>query len=344
MVVSKAVDEYAETDQVNTVSVVIPVYGGERTLAGVVDEIARMTETVRTPDGYLVRVVETILVYDNGRDDSPRVMRDLAETYPWVRPVWLSRNYGQHAATLAGMASSGGEWVVTLDEDGQHDPAYILSLLDTAMRDNAALVYAKPTNPAPHGLIRNAASKTAKWMLTKFFGNVNAPDYQSYRLMLGSVARSVAAYAGANVYLDVALGWIVGRSTTSPVHLRSEGDERQSGYSRRRLLSHFWRMVLSNGTRGLRIVSFLGVLFAAVGVALTIFILISHLFGDNAPAGWASTIIIVTVTTGAILFSLGVIAEYVGISVNMAMGKPPYLITSDPAHGPLGRRRDVSGR
>lgn len=344
MIGSRVVNENGGADEINLISVVIPVYGGEATLAAVVDEIARLATPTATPDGYLARVTEVVLVYDNGRDDSPRVMRELAERYDFVRPVWLSRNFGQHAATLAGMASSGGEWVVTMDEDGQHDPAYILNLLDTAMRENATLVYAKPTNAAPHGPVRNAASKSAKWLLEKFFGNVNAPDYQSYRLIQGSVARSVAAYAGANVYLDVALGWIVGRSATSPVLLRTEGDDRQSGYSRRRLLSHFWRMVLSNGTKGLRIVSLLGVLFAAVGVALTIFILISHLFGDNQPAGWASTIVIVTVTTGAILFSLGIIAEYLGISVNMAMGKPPYLITSDPADGPLGRRRNSPDR
>jgi undecaprenyl-phosphate 4-deoxy-4-formamido-L-arabinose transferase len=288
----------------------------------------------------MLQVTEIVLVYDNGPDDSSTIMRQLAEKYGFVRPVWLSRNYGQHAATLAGMASSGGEWIVTLDEDGQHDPAYMRDLLDTAMRNRTPLVYAKPTNRPPHGFVRNAASRSAKWLLTKFFGNVNAPDYQSYRFMLGSVGRSVAAYAGSGVYLDVALGWIVGRSSTCPVLLRQEGDARQSGYSRRRLLSHFWRMVLSNGTRGLRIVSLLGVIFALVGIGLTIFILVSHFFGDNAPAGWASTIVIVTLTSGAVLFSLGVIAEYIGISVNMAMGKPPYLIMGDPSNGPLGRRHD----
>ncbi|MDQ1608555.1 MAG: polyisoprenyl-phosphate glycosyltransferase [Microbacteriaceae bacterium] len=339
MVRSTTVVNPSELEQVpHTVSVVIPVYGGEKTLAGIVSEIETLTVATRTPDGYDLVVKEVLLVYDNGNDDSPRVIHELSERYAFVRPIWLSRNFGQHAATLAGMASSGSEWIVTVDEDGQHDPRYILAMLDTAMREGAGLVYAKPTNPAPHGVVRNAASKSAKWLLTKIFGNVNAPDYQSFRLMLGSVGRSVAAYAGSGVYLDVALGWIVGRSATCPVTLRGEGDQRQSGYSRRRLLSHFWRMVLSNGTRGLRIVSLIGVIFAAFGVGLTAVILVSHFIGDNTPAGWGSTIVVVSLSSGAVLFSLGIIAEYIGVSVNMAMGKPPYLITSDPANGPLGRR------
>ncbi len=321
------------------VSVVIPVYGGEQTLPGVLAEVAPLTQDTTTPDGYTYRVTEVILVFDNGRDDSPRVIRELAEAYDFVRPVWLSKNFGQHAATLAGMASSGGEWIVTLDEDGQHDPAAIGTMLDVAMRERASVVYAKPTNKASHGFFRNSASKGAKWFLTKVLAGPHAADYQSYRLILGNVGRSVAAYSGSGVYLDVAMGWVAGRTATAPVELRDEG-ERQSGYSTRKLFAHFWRMVLSSGTRGLRIVSFIGVAFAIVGVLVAIYVLIARLTSTQVEAqGWASMIVVVLLSSGAILFSLGIIAEYIGVNVNMAMGKPSYLITSDPANGPLGRRK-----
>lgn len=318
-------------------SVVIPVYQGEGTLAAIMAEIECLTAVTVSPDGYPFVVREVLLVCDNGPDDSPRVMRELDARYAFVRSVWLSRNYGQHAATLAGMASSGNEWIVTLDEDGQHDPGDIGGLLDTAMREQASVVYAKPTNPAPHGYLRNSASSTAKWLLTKLFSGSNAPDYQSFRLILGSIGRSVAAYSGSGVFLDVAMGWVAGTVVTSPVRLRDEGD-RRSGYSTRRLFSHFWRMILSSGTRALRFVSILGVVVGAAGAAVALFILVSRLAGNEVPQGWASTIVIVLLGFGAVLFSLGVIAEYIGINVNMAMGKPPYLITTDPAHGPLGRR------
>jgi undecaprenyl-phosphate 4-deoxy-4-formamido-L-arabinose transferase len=320
------------------VSIVIPVYGGELTLASVIDEIVPLTEGATTPDGYPFRVVEVVLVYDNGTDDSPRVIRELDAAHDFVRPVWLSRNFGQHAATLAGMASSGGEWIVTLDEDGQHDPKDIGVLLDTALSAQSPLVYAKPTNKPSHGFARNTASRGSKWLLTKVFAGSNAEDFQSYRLMLGTIGRGVAAYSGSGVYLDVALGWVAPRAATAPILLRDEG-ERRSGYSPRRLFSHFWRMIITSGTRGLRFVSALGVAFAVVGLAITIYILVSRAMGGAVPAGWASTIVIVLVSAGAILVSLGIIAEYVGVNVNMSLGKPPYLILSDPQSGPLGRRR-----
>jgi len=327
-----------DLDRPHELSIVIPVYKGEHTLDGLVAEILPFTEVSRSTDGYPYVVREVVLVSDDGPDDSAAVMRRLATRHSFVRAVWLSRNFGQHAATLAGMASSGSEWVVTLDEDGQHNPEEIGGLLDTAMREQASVVYAKPINPPPHGPLRNSASRGAKWVLSKLFTGSNAPDYQSYRLVLGSIARSVAAYSGSNVYLDVAMGWVAGKVVTSPVTLRGGGD-RASGYSTRRLFSHFWRMILSSGTRALRIVSVLGTIVAFIGVALAVFILFARLFGDSVPEGWASTIVVVLLATGAILFSLGVIAEYIGVSVNMAMGRPPYLITSDPANGPLGRRR-----
>ena len=98
-------------------------------------------------------------------------------------------------------------------------------------------------------------------------------------------------------------------------------------------------MVLTGGTRGLRLVSVLGVVFALVGLLLAVYVVYRQLVHPAPTQGWASLIVVVLISTGAILFSLGVIAEYVGVAVNMAMGKPLYLITQDPAEGPLGRRR-----
>lgn len=319
------------------VSIVVPVYRGEQHLPTVVGDVARYTSTSRTRAGNTFRVTELILVNDCGPDNSPRVLRELQEQYPWVRVVWLSRNFGQHAATLAGMASSSGEWIATLDEDGQHDPVFLSDMIDTALSTQASVVYADPTNKPPHSVVRNMTSVIAKRVVSALGPGVDASVFQSFRLVLGEVGRSVAAYSGAGVYLDVALGWVAGRPATTPVQLRDEG-ERRSGYRIRTLLSHFWRMVLTGGTRGLRVVSGIGVLLAVLGFVFAIYLVIRRLGDDGLVQGWTSILVVVLVCSGASLFSLGVIAEYLGVAVNMALGKPPYLIVSDPARGPLGRR------
>jgi glycosyltransferase involved in cell wall biosynthesis len=324
------------------VSVVVPVYRGELTLPALCAELATLTETFTTSGGYRVRVCEVILVHDNGPDGSAAVIRALAADLGFVHAVWLSRNFGQHAATLAGMASSGGDWVVTLDEDGQHDPAYIGAMLDVAMRAQATVVYADPTNEPPHGWVRNLASRGAKWTIDRLVGGDSSAVFNSYRLILGEVARGVGAYAGAGVYLDIALGWIAGNVATCPVELREEG-RRESGYKLRTLASHFWRMVLTSGTRLLRLVSVVGMLFGVLGLVFAVVLGVVRLTGSISVAGWTSVMVVVLVGTGAILFSLGIVAEYLGVAVNMAMGKPLYLITSDPVDGPLGRQPDPDG-
>lgn len=320
---------------IHEISVVIPVYRGSTTLPGLIDELAALRGTFTTPGGRHARLGEVLLVHDVGPDSSDVVMRDLAAAHDWVRPVWLSRNFGQHAATLAGMASSGGDWVVTMDEDAQHDPADIPGMLDAALDQDADVVYGAPLNSAPHGFARNLASKVAKASVRRLTANQNAALYHSYRLMLGQIARSVAAYAGSGVYLDVALGWVSGAVTTAPVTLRSEGD-RPSGYRFRSLLSHYWRMVLTGGTRLLRLVSLLGVAMAVAGFGLAALLVAARLTRTVPVAGWTSVMVVMLIGIGAILFALGIVAEFVGVAVNMAMGRPLYLIISDRDEGPHG--------
>jgi undecaprenyl-phosphate 4-deoxy-4-formamido-L-arabinose transferase len=223
-----------------------------------------------------------------------------------------------------------------MDEDGQHDPADIGNLLDVALRERAALVYAKPLNLAPHSAFRRTTSRLSKRFINLLSGGADASVFHSYRLVLGEYGRSVAAYAGPGIYLDVALGWVAGHPAVAPVTLRHEG-ERISGYNARTLLSHFWRMVVTSGTRGLRMVSALGAAFAFGGVVLATVLAVAKLSGYGVLQGWTSLMVALLLCTGVVLFFLGVIAEYVGVAVNMAMGKPLYLIISDPGRSPLAR-------
>lgn len=315
---------------VRTVSVVVPVFRGQETLRLLMAEIEPMTRRQATPEGRAFNVSEVILVWDRGPDASDRVIRELARHFSWIRPVWLSRNYGQHPATLAGMASAGGDWVVTLDEDGQHDPSAIGSLLDTAIRESAQLVYGAPVNQPPHGMVRNALSRLAKGFAVRYLVEDVPGGFSSYRLVLGEIARSIAAYAGPGIYLDVALGWVTADIAHCPIESRVEGRP-ATNYSMRRLASHFWRLVICSGTRPLRLVSGLGMTMAALGVLLSIYFVVQRLTNEVPIAGWTSVIVTVLLVGGAILFSLGVIAEYIGVVLRSAVGRPLYVTVQDPS-------------
>jgi polyisoprenyl-phosphate glycosyltransferase len=141
--------EASTASSVLRLSIVVPVFQGERTLEPLLAEIEPLTKPRETPRGRRFQVAEVVLVHDGAIDDSQAVMLALASHFPFVTLVWLSRNFGQHPATLAGMSVASADWVATLDEDGQQDPAELGPMLDRALEDDVPLVYADPLNPPP---------------------------------------------------------------------------------------------------------------------------------------------------------------------------------------------------
>ncbi len=310
-------------------SVVIPVYRGAESLPGLIGELLALAQVRNTPAGAVFRICEILLVHDCGPDRSDLTIEALVREHAEVRPVWLSRNFGQHAATLAGMAGAVGDWIVTLDEDGQQDPAELPRMLDVALAGRHQLVYAEPTNAPPHGALRNLASRMAKSISMRLLGNEAMGRFNSYRLIDGEIGRSLAAYCGYGVYLDVGLSWLTMRVGHCPVEMRAESG-RPSGYSMLKLLSHFWALVLTSGTRPLRLITLLGVLSVLAAVSLMLWVLISKLMGNIQVQGWASLVIVVSFFSGAMLMALGVIAEYLAVTMGIAMGRPLYVVSSKP--------------
>lgn len=311
------------------VSVVVPVYRGENCLPALLREIEPLTNEGTTPGGVRFVVCEVLLVHDCGPDGSDRTIEFLASQYSFLRPVWLSRNYGQHAATLAGMASATGDWVATIDEDGQQDPADIARMLDTALQEALQLVYARATNPPPHGWLRNTLSRSAKAIAIRLVGNPEIGKFNSFRLVDGEIARSLAAYCGEGVYLDAGLFWITQRVGHCPLRLRQERG-RPSGYSYLKLFAHFWHLILTTGTRPLRLITFTGFCSVVLAVAISIFAAYSKFVNAVPVQGWTSLVIVVAFFSGCILTALGVIAEYLAVTLGILMGKPLYMVGTKP--------------
>ena len=316
-------------DKLIRISVIVPVYQGQHTLPTLLAEIEPLTKERLTAGGNRFVISEVLLVHDCGHDRSDQAIELLRDQYPFVQPVWLSRNYGQHAATMAGMASASGDWVATIDEDGQQDPVDIGNMLDAALASSLQVVYAQPVNPPPHGMLRNLLSGTAKAISVRLLGNAGMGKFNSFRFVDGEIARTLAAYCGNGVYLDVGLFWIAGRIGHCPVKLRIELD-RPSGYSFVKLLSHFWTLILTTGTRPLRLITIVGLVSVILAFAIAAYALYGKLYGQIPVQGWASLLIVVSFFSGSILMALGVIAEYLAVTMGIAMGKPLYVVSTKP--------------
>jgi hypothetical protein len=125
------------------------------------------------------------------------------------------------------------------------------------------------------------------------------------------------------------LFWIAGSIGHCSIKLRAELD-RRSGYSYHRLLAHFWRLILTTGTRPLRLITLMGFTSMALAAAISVFAIYAKFVGEVPVQGWTSLVIVVSFFSGCILTSLGVIAEYLAVSMSILMGKPLYVVTTKP--------------
>ena len=299
------------------VSVVVPVYRGAPTLR----ELCERVELALTPTNA---PFEIILVDDGSPDESWKVIKDLASSHGVVRGLRLGRNYGQHAALLAGTRSATFSTTVTLDDDLQNPPEEIPRLL-AALTQGDDVVYGVPSS-VQQDFSRRLASRLARWSI-KASGIEHAPSVSSFRAFRTDLRRSFNVPIGPAVDIDSLLTWGTTRFGSVKV-AHAERKVGVSNYTLRRLLVHAFDFLTGYSALPLRIATFLGIAASGLGVVLLGWVLGHVLFAGDAVSGFpfvASTIIIFS---GVQLVMLGLIGEYVGRIHFRSMGKPSYAILS----------------
>ena len=307
----------------------MPCFRGEESLFPLMEKISKL-QVGQTSDGGLSwRVSEVLLVWDAGSERLSTTIAKLCEGYEITRGVWLTQNFGQHAATLAGIKKTSGKWVATIDEDGQHDPAEISLLLDKARETSKLLIYGKDSSFSRESRLRNFASKVSKTFVARLLGIPSAIDFQSFRLIDGALGRAVSSQSGPATYLDVALSWFVGEPAVADT-LNIGASSRPSGYSLRKLTSHFWMLTTTAGPRAIRVLSYLGIVSSLIGLLLSLYFSIQTLSGAAVPEGWTSQISVSLITSGLILVILGLIAEYISQIHGAILGRPKFYEATRP--------------
>lgn len=311
------------------VSIVVPVYSGEMYLVDLmehIDALRRDFETERAP----LRVHEVIFVDDGAKDSSSAVIDLLAADYAYVTALHLSKNFGQHPATIAGILHSSGDWVATLDEDLQHPPARISDLFDVVARTGADVVYGQPAGGAHKSAMRDISSTLYKNIIRRLADNANILKVSSFRLVRGSVARGAAAVCAHDTYLDVAIGWFTGRIESISLDLVDHRyvDSGKSGYSLRSLLSHARRLAFTSHIKLLRLGAVTGMALLLLTILAAVALILLRLFSPSVAEaqGWTSLMLVICFFSGAIMFMIGILLEYASILVLRAHGKPLFFI------------------
>jgi undecaprenyl-phosphate 4-deoxy-4-formamido-L-arabinose transferase len=303
-----------------SLSVVIPVYNGALSIAELVDQLGPTLPA-------LTNTYEVILVEDDGRDNSWEVIQQIAQKYNWVRGVKLMRNFGQHNALLCGIRLAQYEVIVTMDDDLQHPPGEIKKLLDR-LAEGCDVVYGKPQHEQ-HGVFRAFASQVTKIALQGAMGAETARNISAFRAFRSHIREAFANYQSPFVNIDVLLTWGTTRFVAIPVeHLQRKFGV--STYTFRKLLTHTFNMITGFSTIPLQLASWLGFVMTAFGFVLLIYIVVIRvvILGYEVP-GFTFLASIIAIFSGAQLFALGVIGEYLARIHFRMMDRPAYVVRMD---------------
>jgi glycosyltransferase involved in cell wall biosynthesis len=299
-----------------SVSVVVPVYNSEATLA----ELTARVYDELTP---LVERLEIIFVNDGSHDQSWQVVCELAERYPFVQGLNHMRNYGQHNALLTGIRNARYDVIVTMDDDLQHPPEEIPKLL-AKLSEGYDVVYGSPLQEQ-HGLWRDLASQITKLAVQSTLGVEIARTASAFRAFRSRVRNAFIDYKGPFVDLDALLTW--GTTHFAAVKVRHEPRRTgESNYTLGKLITHALDMMTSFSTLPLRLASVIGFAFTLFGFGVLAYVVGRFLIEGTSVAGFPFLASIIAIFSGAQLFSLGIIGEYLSRMHFRSMGRPPSAI------------------
>lgn len=296
-------------------SVIIPVFNSEKTLEEVCIRVTDLFRSLGSP-------VELILVNDGSKDASWEIIRRLKDQLPGqVQGINLARNYGQHRALLCGFNNCSGDFVITIDDDLQHYPEDIKCLIDEQERSQADIVYGI-YKKKKHSWFRNMGSNAIAVIFKNF---ANTPDRgSSFRLLSRHVVESVKSYDSPFIFLDEVLAWHSrGYSFADIRHdNRTVG---RSGFNVFKLIAYTIQIIFTYTLLPLRIITWFGLsaFFICLGI-ICYYIYRKYTYG--AELGFTTLIVSLFMSTGLILFSIGIIGEYISRLFILQSRKPPFII------------------
>ena len=303
------------------ISYVIPCYRSEKTVLHVVEEIESTMKTHNEND------YEIILVNDCSPDQVWDIIRNRAQTDKCVTGINLAKNFGQHCALMAGYHLARGEYIVSLDDDGQSPVSDVYQLLDAAEKgyDVVYASYPEQKESRFRRLGSDFAQKMTHYMLDV---KEDYPKGSSFFVMKAFVKDEIIKYEHPYPYL----AGLIFRTTRNicmiPLQQRKR-EQGRSGYTLKALISLWMNGFTAFSVKPLEFGTIIGFLFAVLGFILAMIIVIRKLTHPDIPTtGWSSMFSLMLLVGGIIMMMLGMIGEYIG-RIYICLNRSPQFVIKD---------------
>lgn len=301
-------------------SYIIPCYGSEQTIEIVSSEIVTLMDLHPEFD------YEIILVNDHSPDNVWEVICRLSEKNPRIHGIAFSQNFGQHAALMAGYQTSTGDYIVTLDDDGQTPVNQTFLLLDGLINGSYDVVYGKYADRKDNNF-RKLGTRMNNFMLEYLLGKPKDIQMTSYFIARRFIIQKICEYTHGFPYI-----WgLVLRTTKNIGNVIISHNNRmdgESGYTLRKLLSLWMNGFTAFSVKPLRITATIGTTFSLIGLVLLIYTIVDRLSRPDMVPGYTALMSILLIIGGLILISLGLIGEYVG-RIYMCINNTPQFVISE---------------
>jgi undecaprenyl-phosphate 4-deoxy-4-formamido-L-arabinose transferase len=299
-------------------SFVIPCYGSENTIEYVINEIVEVVSQ-RSDYDY-----EIICVNDGSPDNVISVLEKLAAANSKIKVADFAKNFGKHSAVMAGFSMASGDYIVSLDDDGQCPMDRIWDLVDPLAEDKADMTMAE----YPHtkqSAFKNFGSRINSLMSRTLINRPKELQFSNFFVMKAYMVEEILRYENPYPYLE---GLIL-RTTDKILGVKMEERERVAGkghFTFFKSISLWINGFTAFSVKPLRVATFVGVLFAIVGFVFEFIIIIRRIINPHIPMGYSSTMAVMLFIGGIIMLMLGLIGEYIGriyISLN---NSPQYVV------------------
>jgi len=300
------------------ISVVIPVYNEEANLAALMGRLLPVMKDMG-------KSYEVILIDDGSRDSSLTLLKGFVSN-PCVRVVELTRNYGQHAAIMAGFSVVEGDIVITMDADLQNPPEEIPNLV-SVMEEGGYDVVGTIRKGRKDSFLRIWPSKVINMVARKITG-VSMRDWgcmlRAYSRQV--VERMIACHEQATFI--PALATVFAKRVTEIEVAHEERFGGKSNYPLRKLINLQFDLVASFSDLPMKLIMYGGILMSLLGVCFGAFLAVARLlYGVRwAAEGIFTLFAILFVFVGLQFFALGIIGEYIGRIFREVRKRPEYVI------------------